>query len=246
MTQNYDVIAPFYDIDMGRNQRFDDVGFLRACVLSHPGSVLELGCGNGRVLQQLLVTQQALVGLDTSRAMLLEARKRLPDTVALVQGDMRAIPLSQCFSWVLLPYSLATYLVTDADWHSFSNSLRQVTGPGSRVVLDCFIPQDQVADGLWHTDYDRAWRDGRLHRTKRITAIGDGCNRIERHYQYLPGTNALEAFVVSTCETIRPYRVAEMQARLATIGLRPQAPIFDYAMHTGPSQAQVYCLIAVV
>ena len=51
LTGTYDRIARFYDVDMAQNMRFDDVALLRAdCASRSAGRVLELGCGNGRIL----------------------------------------------------------------------------------------------------------------------------------------------------------------------------------------------------
>ena len=244
MTSNYDLIAAFYDVDMGRNQTHPDATFLRACVDANPGSVLELGCGTGRILERLVGTGTPLVGLDLSYQMLLEARLRLPQEVHLVQGDIRSIPLARHFDWVLLPYSLVTYLVNDADWRDFSASLQRVTHSTSRVVFDSFIPQPLAADGQWHNNYERVWRDGWLRRTRRITHVAPGCNQIERCYEYRPGSNQEGAFKVTTFETIRTYEIPELLIRIRSMGWATQDPILDYGELREPASAQFYCILA--
>jgi SAM-dependent methyltransferase len=244
MSQNYDLIARYYDIDMGRNQPFDDASFMFDLLTSAPGSVLELGCGNGRVLKRLLATGQALTGLDCSREMLRMAREALPREVTLVLGDMRAIPLAQRFDWVLLPYSLVTYLTGEDDWLRFAASLKRVIGDGSRVVFDCFVPHDELADGNWREDYQREWCDGLLCRSRRISALEDGCNCIERSYRYLPRSRPAEAFAFTTSEKIRPYTVEALTDRLQSLGLRLQDPVFDYGTQACPGKAQFFTLIA--
>ncbi len=41
----YDRIARWYDVDMARNMRFDDVGFYADLCEEAGGKVLEVGCG---------------------------------------------------------------------------------------------------------------------------------------------------------------------------------------------------------
>ena len=57
------------------------------------GTVLELGCGYGRVLESLADQCEELVGLDSSRGLLALAQSRLRDQkqshVQLALGDMR-------------------------------------------------------------------------------------------------------------------------------------------------------------
>src|SRR5574339_24760 len=113
----YDRIARFYDVDMAQNMRFDDVAFYAHRCARVPGRVLEVGCGNGRVLLQLLREGHDAFGVDASARMLRElARKasaaRLPLRTA--QADARRLPFPRAtFTCVLCPYSLVTYLVTD-------------------------------------------------------------------------------------------------------------------------------------
>src|SRR5450755_2454202 len=62
----YDRIAQWYDVDMARNMRFDDVAFYAELCQREGGRVLELGCGNGRVLLELVGRSIDAVGVDTS------------------------------------------------------------------------------------------------------------------------------------------------------------------------------------
>src|SRR5206468_3078186 len=51
---SYERIAHWYDVDMARNMPFDDVAFYLGVSANKGGRVLELGCGNGRILLELL------------------------------------------------------------------------------------------------------------------------------------------------------------------------------------------------
>ena len=94
MTTNYDRIARFYDVDMARNMPFDDVGFYRSLSAAAGGRVLELGCGNGRILLELIAAGIDAMGVDASAGMLAELRRKaqargLPAPVARM--DVRAL-----------------------------------------------------------------------------------------------------------------------------------------------------------
>jgi len=72
---DYDLIAPFYDIE---HAQFDDDldMYQNYAELSH-GSLLELACGSGRLLVPLARAGYTLTGVDTSAQMLSLARERL-------------------------------------------------------------------------------------------------------------------------------------------------------------------------
>lgn len=81
-------------------------------VCSGAASVLELGCGDARVLSQLVDVvrpkrrQAQLVGLDEHPGMLELARRRCAGLdVELVQGDMSTFDLGRTFERILIPYS---------------------------------------------------------------------------------------------------------------------------------------------
>jgi len=93
----YDTLARFYDLE---NADFtEDLEFWVGLAKEGGGPVLELGCGTGRVTQQIARAGIAIVGLDNSEAMLTLARAKLARAesarhpalaarVTLVHGDM--------------------------------------------------------------------------------------------------------------------------------------------------------------
>src|SRR5262245_60047753 len=66
----YDRIAHLYDVDMARNMAFDDADFYTRVCAKVGGRVLEMGCGNGRILFALLRAGIDAVGIDGSANML--------------------------------------------------------------------------------------------------------------------------------------------------------------------------------
>jgi trans-aconitate 2-methyltransferase len=102
-------------------------------------TVLDAGCGTGRVTERLLerLPEGQVVALDQSAAMLAEARRRLArfaDRVAYVEADLgKPLPLDRPVDAIL---STATFhWVPDHD-ALFAN-LAAVLRPGGRLVAQC-------------------------------------------------------------------------------------------------------------
>lgn len=88
----YSLLSRFYDFE---NADFiEDLDFWVQLARDSGGPVLELGCGSGRVTQQIARAGIKIVGLDNSEEMLELARAKLsrkPDLVSrttLINGDM--------------------------------------------------------------------------------------------------------------------------------------------------------------
>ncbi len=233
---SYDLIAEFYATDMGQSMPFDDVGFYAGLAQQYPGPALELGCGSGRILIELLARGIDIVGADRSLPMLEQckgdaaARALVP---LLLQMDLRAFALRGQFSLILAPYSLITYLTDAADVDQFIAGARERLARGGALVLDAFIPRDVAPFDDFREDYSRAHGDGRLQRAKRIARQADGCNRIERRYRYYAVDGSLLREVL-TAETIRPYAPDQLRALLQRHDMRARQEFWDYGMSADP------------
>ncbi len=101
-------------------------------------TVLDAGCGSGRVTEQLLdrLPGGRVIAVDAAPSMLAEARRRLErfgDRVELVEGDMsRPLPVGP----VDAIFSTATFhWVPDHD--ALFRNLAAVLSPGGRLVAQC-------------------------------------------------------------------------------------------------------------
>jgi SAM-dependent methyltransferase len=116
---SYDAIAEVYATDMGQSMPFDDVGFYRDLCVGQGGTALELGCGTGRILLELLAARVDVCGMDRSLPMLQRLHRDAQPrglTARVMQGDLRTLPFtaSARFTTILLLYSLITYLTDSA------------------------------------------------------------------------------------------------------------------------------------
>lgn len=67
----------------------------------HPGSVLDAGCGTGRVAIELARHGVGVVGVDVNASMIAEARRRAPE-LRWVEADLATLALGRHFDVVVL------------------------------------------------------------------------------------------------------------------------------------------------
>ncbi|HKD73992.1 MAG TPA: methyltransferase domain-containing protein, partial [Ktedonobacterales bacterium] len=100
LTDPYDVIAPWYDLEHA--EFTDDLGMYRGFAESTGSPILEVGCGSGRLLVPLAEAGYTITGVDRSQAMLNRCQTAVDDAdvavatrVTLVQMDMTTFQLLQ-------------------------------------------------------------------------------------------------------------------------------------------------------
>src|SRR5271165_182317 len=177
------VIADFYDASPVVHGRTQDVNFYVAAASLSGDSVLELGCGTGRMLVPLAQAGLHVTGLDISQRMLeraAEKRARLDaeqrDHVRLVQGDMTRFDLGEQFPLVIIPFRPFQHLLTIDEQLQCLTCVRRHLAKGGRLILDFF--QTDAArmhdpDFLKeHTvaDYEMAGGSS-VHLTERVVAF---------------------------------------------------------------------------
>ncbi|MBW2294463.1 MAG: class I SAM-dependent methyltransferase [Deltaproteobacteria bacterium] len=106
-------------------------------------TILELGCGYGRVLEALSDDNHRLVvGLDMNRGLLELAQRRLREaTVAppeLVRGDMRRFAFGRKFDRILIPYSAIYCLLSIADLHACLSKIAEHLNPEGLLLFDAY------------------------------------------------------------------------------------------------------------
>ncbi|MCA9636138.1 MAG: Smr/MutS family protein [Myxococcales bacterium] len=125
--------------------------YRRAC--EGATTILELGCGEGRVLRALAAPDRHLVGVDLDPGLLALARHRCgrarprPASLRLIAGDMRTLALGRAFDRVLIPYSGIFCLADEAEVIAALSRAREHLAPGGEVIFDAY-QVDAVHDEL--------------------------------------------------------------------------------------------------
>jgi SAM-dependent methyltransferase len=133
--------------------RIDDVAFYVSLAVASGGPVLEYGVGNGRIALPMARHGVEVVGVDHSRPMVDDLRRRLgkePDEVKrrirVVPGDMRRVRLRRRFPLVICTFNTALHLYSRDDVERFLARVREHLTPRGRFVVDLSVPsQDELA-----------------------------------------------------------------------------------------------------
>jgi SAM-dependent methyltransferase len=135
----YDYVTPYHNRQ--------DVDFFVETARQSSGSVLEVGCGTGRVLIPTARAGIEITGLDSSSSMLSVCREKLSlesqdvqAKVKLFRGDMREFDLGREFHLITIPFRPFQHLITVEDQLSCLNRIHRHLAYDGRLILDLFNP----------------------------------------------------------------------------------------------------------
>ena len=74
--EEYALWAPVYNLFYGPAHKRDDVSFYLKCAQRFGSPILEIGCGAGRLMEDLITAGHEIVGMDNSEEMLKEPHER--------------------------------------------------------------------------------------------------------------------------------------------------------------------------
>ncbi len=101
----------------------------------NPGSVLDAGCGTGRVAIELSRRGHAVVGVDLDESMLQEARAKAPH-LTWVQGDLAdpGLDLGRTFDVVVMAGNVLIFVPAGTEDRVIANAARWLTPAGLLVT----------------------------------------------------------------------------------------------------------------
>jgi SAM-dependent methyltransferase len=175
-------LPAFYDsVPLYLNRR--DVQFYVDEARSAAGSVLEVGCGTGRILLPIARAGLSVDGMDASPQMIERCEAKLraePEAVrglvTLRRGDARSFDLGRRFNLVIAPFRVMQHLTSTEEQLGFLDSAARHLAPGGRLVFDVFNPlfaKLVSADGKEREDTpDTPLNDGRsFRRSARVSRV---------------------------------------------------------------------------
>jgi SAM-dependent methyltransferase len=139
MTDDYDLIAPYYDIEHARFG--EDIDLYLNFAEARGGPLLELACGSGRLLLPLARAGYSITGVDTSARMLEMARQALEAEglaarCTLVQQDMDALQLGRKFQLAFVALGSFAHLCTRRAQRQALAAIHAHLAAGGTFILD--------------------------------------------------------------------------------------------------------------
>jgi SAM-dependent methyltransferase len=247
----WDDYAAFYDWENARTLGRRDVPFWRNLAAHAGGSVLELGCGTGRIALPLGRAGVHLVGIDRSAEMLARARQRvrrarLQKGVHLVRGDIRDLPFAAGeFAMVLAPYGILQSLLRERDLKATLSAVHDALEPGGAFGMEL------VADLPSWQEYRKrvslkGWRHraGGAHVTLMETVRQDRARKLTIFDQEFTERIGRRTRTRRFALTFRTVTVPQMRRRLEQAGFSVSAVLGDYRGGPWDPRAEVWIILA--
>jgi SAM-dependent methyltransferase len=198
-------------------QTDDEVSALVQLLPSPPAKILDLACGQGRHAVRLAKHGYQVIGVDTSRLFLEDARRAADElgvTLDFVESDMREIDYDRQFDAVLSFFTAWGYHV-DAENQDVLERIARSLRDGGRLVLD-IIHRDWLMSVYTRKDW-LTLRDGTdVVVDRRFDAVR-GVNAVTHRW---PGPDGQPN---ERRHRLRIYTATEIDCMLRSAGLRPTA-----------------------
>ena len=221
----YDLLSRYYDLE---NADFtDDLDFWLGLAEEHPGPILELGCGTGRVLLPLAQRGHMVTGVDNAPEMLdrLQAKlrvataKHLPIPPVVVRASMNDFQSDQLFTLALMPFNTFMHLLTLEDQSAALTNIRRHLRAEGLLALDVVNPGEALAAQEQGLTLERTFADGD-HTVQQFSQVTVDRSAQLTHIQWLYDSIAPDGVVsrLSVPLTLRYTFPGEMRLLLERCG----------------------------
>jgi ubiquinone/menaquinone biosynthesis C-methylase UbiE len=234
---------PFYPI---QDQAKDFLFYLKlAAQMSYGSSVLEIGCGNGRIASCLEKHGFRVSGIDCSKAMLEEARKNSAQ-VEWIEADVRNFNLNKKFQLITFPFDGLQHLLTNQDIESGLDCIRNHLDKEGKFVVDVIHATPQyLASILFEKGrrVDSVFQDPTGRGTVIVTQTRDydAAKQIIRLKKFFYFSSSKEEIFKEI--SFRCYFPQELEALLLAKGFEIKERLGDYQGNIFTSQSPKLILV---
>ncbi len=130
-----------YEIEMEGFR--DDIGFYNR-YLPKKCSILELGCGTGRITRIVAGRDRRVTGIDISLHMLKKADKKKNNYCRYICMNMEQLAFTSLFDAILIPYNTLNLLSGKTNIVSCLKECRSLLTENGKLYLQLFIPDKKL------------------------------------------------------------------------------------------------------
>ena len=173
LTEYPEIAARFYDVVYSHLRSGTDSEFFLEEIARAQGKILEIGTGTGRFFVEALKNGADIYGLDLSRHMIEQLKKKIPPeqhSRLWIQNAV-TIKLPHKFTLALAPFRMFSHLISVEDQIRCINGIWEHLEPGGRFIFDLFVPNLRfLLDGIHNqTDFDGEYEEGK--RLRRVVSM---------------------------------------------------------------------------
>lgn len=125
-----------------------DINFYKN-IIPPKDSVLEIGCGTGRISLELAKRGNKVLGLDLSQEMLNVLNEKIVHQMSDIKGsidtihqDMTKLDLKSKFDWIIFPNRVFQFFLTDKLRTMCLENIKKLLKPERHVIIDLFNPAE--------------------------------------------------------------------------------------------------------
>jgi len=132
-----------YDLELGNF--LEDLPFYRKHLPTQACTILELGCGSGRISRPLAAEGYRLIGIDLSFPMLAAAKINPAASAPHYAGmDMTALAFRTTFSAIIAPYNTLNLLTRPEDLRACLSQSHHLLTENGILLLQIYIPDREL------------------------------------------------------------------------------------------------------
>jgi len=217
-----------------------DLPLWRELSADHPGGVLDLGCGTGRVALDLARLGHAVTGIDAEATLVAALARRARAEglrVRALEGDARSLSLDGTFALAIAPMQVVQLLGGPRGRRSMLASVRNLLAPGGVAAIALADPFDAVPAGEALAPLpDVLERDGWVLSSTPLAVRDQGdAVAIDRHRQAVsPAGELTEEVATIVLDAVSPstLEAEAAQAGLGALARRRVPETRDYVAST--------------
>ena len=187
----YDLVFPDAEDRTGRLCREAFARYLS----TPPVSVLDIGCGSGRLLDSLADTIGECWGVDYAESNVAYARGTRP-RLTVRHGDMRTVRLGRRFDVVTCFGNALSYALTNADLQATTETFAAHAYAGSLLMVDTLNARSYLEGGAFRERIEGAVDTPEFSATSVSTHSLDRSARLLRRTRvwFIPGRESVEDY----------------------------------------------------
>jgi len=143
----HDRYTCFYDLELA--DFLEDLPFYTRHLPTPPATVLELGCGTGRLGRALARAGHQVTGIDLSHSMLRQALAKQAEATRNPRYccmDMTRLGLRTRYDAVVIPYNTMNLLTGEGEIARCLEQIRPLLAEGGQLLMQLFVPTRNHAD----------------------------------------------------------------------------------------------------